>query len=369
MERAEVVKAYYPEIARVIDEQPDRDMKLLLINALYEKVMREEKQASEEIEKSFRDIVIKTIKAGDYVKAEQEIKRLTQLTTPPEKDTYSFDDLKVDLDTLPTGVNTGYKSLDRYVSLLPGLNIVAGRTGHGKTTLMLNMLTNMAGKEYKNKQMFFSLEEARPIIATKIFMILNNYIYDANKNFGYTVGHIKREDDERVKSIKPIFETMMDNIRVESETWDVNDILKKIEGYKKILKDKGQEVNVVFIDYVQLIRPAEKLGNRMLEITSVLRTLREYAVANNMAIVLGAQLRRDDSDKKAIRLQNLKEAGTIEEEASTVIAIYNQQQDSEVDTEDTSIEISVLKNRMGQTNRRVNLKFTPATLKIRDLEV
>ena len=103
---------------------------------------------------------------GDLVGAEEELTAgLQQLRSSRgvrEPEAYRLADLETDLATMAEGLWTGYESLDQILRIPAGaITILAGRPGHGKTTLQLNLLLSLA-RCYEDRQFFFfSYEEAR----------------------------------------------------------------------------------------------------------------------------------------------------------------------------------------------------------------
>jgi replicative DNA helicase len=103
-----------------------------------------------------------------------------------------------------------------------------------------------------------------------------------------------------------------------------------------------------------------------MELQKISETILETAKANNIPIILGAQLGRGTGKKEVLRLDNLREAGDIENDAKLVLGIWNQAKE-DADSKDESLksrkvdlEIVILKNRNGPSNQSAFLEFDRA---------
>jgi replicative DNA helicase len=104
----------------------------------------------------------------------------------------------------------------------------------------------------------------------------------------------------------------------------------------------------------------------------------QIAKDTGLPIILGAQLNRAASESKSKdpRLENLKEAGNLEEDANTVLSVYNDSRENEMDPQGNQykgmryvpLEIKALKNREGGVNRETILRFDRYTGFISDKE-
>jgi replicative DNA helicase len=135
-----------------------------------------------------------------------------------------------------------------------------------------------------------------------------------------------------------------------------------------------REVGAVFVDYIQRIplqRPLQG-GQRYLEIKRISDLLLEQAVACDLPLLLGAQLGRGDKSSDKVRLDNLRESGDFEQDANLVLGLWNaaaaeKEKDGEKEPgREVPVEISVLKNRNGQTGGRAFLNLDRPCLKLTD---
>jgi len=248
---------------------------------------------------------------------------------------YRLADLKADEDNAPDGLKTGFKNLDAVVSIPPeALTIVAGRPSHGKTALLLNMALNMA-QLYPDKHFFFfSYEQNRRTLARRL---------------------VKAASDG--EGGETLFDELSERLWIISEPYPVND-LSNVIGYLCQKYPTG----AVFVDYIQKIPSGRTFGTRQLELAHVSAELLRATLKHKAPIVLGAQLGRDKGRTDKVVLDNIREAGDIEQDANLVIGLHNQavekaQDNDHQPSETMDLTLWLLKNRDGIVNRSVSLEF------------
>lgn len=317
---------------------------------------------------------------GDLVGAEEELTAgLQQLRSSRgvrEPEAYRLADLETDLATMAEGLWTGYESLDALLRIPAGaITILAGRPGHGKTTLQLNLLLSLA-RCYEDRQFFFfSYEEARRPLALKCLMILAGQVLHERFNDNAYVNYLREKRGQNA-AIEEAIETFDDltgsgRLCLVDQQLRAEDLASTVGHLANT-----REVGAVFVDYIQRIplqRPLQG-GQRYLEIKRTSDLLLEQAVACDLPVILGAQLGRGDGKAKGsdrVRLDNLRESGDIEQDANLVLGLWTEA--AEKDKEDqpepgqvVPVEISVLKNRNGQANKRAILNLDRPCLKLTD---
>jgi len=340
---------------------------------------------------------------GDILGAELEMAqglealRSSRGVVAPEP--YMLADLEKDISTMSEGLSSGYASLDKLFKIPSGaLSIVAGRPGHGKTSLQLNMLLNMA-RGYKDKAFyFFSYEEAARPLAIKLIMLMAGKVLSEGFNLQAYIHYLKeqRGTDKAIdKAIQAQDTLARGNTMLLRGTDKAID--KAIQEYQELTSSgrlwlldsrlsaedlastigylaKSSEVGAVFVDYIQKVslqRPQQ--GQRYLEIKRVSELMLEQAVSLDIPIILGAQLGRSSGFDTKVRLDNLRESGDIEQDANLVLGLYNEAVDKiEEDKPDRSrqisLQVSVLKNRQGAAGLSSVLTFERPTLRIIDKE-
>ena len=131
-------------------------------------------------------------------------------------------------------------------------------------------------------------------------------------------------------------------------------------------------LGAIFIDYIQKIKNKEKFGTRQLELANTSSIILESAKTYSLPIILGAQLGRDKESKDKVKLDNLREAGDLEQDANLVLGLFNpsmeKAQDEQLQLKDRKVELKVtpLKNRNGIVNKTIKLDFDRPLLTITD---
>ena len=243
------------------------------------------------------------------------------------------------------GLPTGIKELDNTIT---GLNrsdliVLAARPGVGKTSLALNIARHVAVTA-KRRVAFFSLEMGREQLASRLL------------------------------STEALVEgTKLRSGDLSSTEWtrliEAGDILRRADIYiddtstLTVLEMKGKlrrldHVDLVVVDYLQLMNGTRKSDNRVNEISEITRNLKVLAKELNVPVIALSQLRRPTERTKDHRpgLSELRDSGSIEQDADIVIFLhreaYNATSEGGQVTEDmdqNAAEIIVAKNRHGET--------------------
>lgn len=217
------------------------------------------------------------------------------------------------------GLTSGFNDLD---SLTQGfqnsdLIIIAGRPSMGKTALGLNIAINVM-KESNLPVLFFSLEMSKLQIMYRLLAIETN-INQTQMRSGKLNQNawIKLNEVIRFASKLPFFVDDTFNLTVQ-------DIRTKL---KTILFEQG-EVGLVIIDYLQLMQSSKNTNeNRVQELSYITRSLKVLAREFNIPIIALSQLSRNVEnriDKKPV-LSDLRESGSIEQDADLVLLLYRNQ--------------------------------------------
>lgn len=288
---------------------------------------------------------------------------------------YTIDDLRSDLAMKLDGLKTGYSELDKLTRISnEAITLVGGRPSHGKTTFKLNLFVNMILEYPEQYFYFFSYEETRQQIAIKIINILSKCVIDKAQNISQIQGYIKsgsRAYPDINKGMQLYNDLVMKGrLRIVEATDNVQDLSQKITHLKSTVP-----LGAVFIDYIQKIKNKNKklFGTRQLELQNTSEIILETVKTNSLPIILGAQLGRGGSGE-AIRLENLRESGDLEQDANLVLGIYNpsmevaQKNDEKCFDREVELQVTLLKNRNGAANQTIKLKFDRPILKIKNWE-
>jgi replicative DNA helicase len=241
------------------------------------------------------------------------------------------------------GVPSGFVDLDRLTSGWQNgdLIILAARPSMGKTAMAVNIAYH-AARVAEMPTAFFSLEQPKEQLVQRLMA---------------SVGQINAS---RLRSA-----------RMESQEWErfygVDDLLLRtpihiidkaamtpleIRSHARRLKSR-QGVGLVIVDYLQLIRDV-KARSREQEIGGISRALKALAKELNIPVIALCQLNRDVEKRPSKRpmLSDLRESGSIEQDADVVIFIYRDEVYKGEDSKDKGLaEIHVAKQRNGPTGK------------------
>jgi replicative DNA helicase len=260
------------------------------------------------------------------------------------------------------GLTSGFYELD---SLTQGfqksdLIILAGRPAMGKTALSLN-ITLTSIKKSQLPVLFFSLEMSKEQIIYRLLSMETNINQIRLKN-----GNLSQSDWAKLTKVIKLLSKLPLFI---DDTVDlsVNDIRSKI---KTILFEK-KKIGLIIIDYLQLMQVSKtKLENRAQELSHITRLLKTLAREFNVPILALSQLSRNVEnrlDKKPV-LSDLRESGSIEQDADLVLMLYRNQFIQKKDSnsfqkfESEQIELILAKHRNGPTGT-IKLQFDKKQMK------
>ena len=238
------------------------------------------------------------------------------------------------------GVKTHYPDIDEYLVSMRDSNlyIVAGRPGTGKTALAMNIAMN----QLKNGSAVgvFSLEMSRNQLMERLLVSegkLNNI--DIQKG---------RFSDNEWKTLTNSAGVMSEYKLFIDDTPGINIYQIRSKARRMV---KEHNVKAVYIDYLQLILPVTPNPSRVREVGEISRGMKLMAKELNIPVVLLCQLNRSaDSrggkDKRPI-LSDLRESGSIEQDADVVMFIYREELDNPTEENKGVAEIIIKKNRHG----------------------
>ena len=250
------------------------------------------------------------------------------------------------------GLKTGYPDLDRLISWRPEqVSILAGRTSMGKTNLALNFMLKAAHDGASVG--FYSLEMSNSEISRRVFAIEGEI-----EAYRLSQVWLKRNDwlkiNQAVRSLKKLDITMDF-----SRSLSIMDIRSKARRAK--LHGK---LDLLVVDYLQLVKPFRKARSREEEVAETSRGLKSLARELKIPILVVAQLNRkcEDRPDKRPKLSDLRESGAIEQDADVVILIYRDK-DQDINCSNNGLmEVNVAKNRNGRTGL-VKLAYQESFLK------
>jgi DNA primase catalytic core len=294
-----------------------------------------------------------------------------------------FTTLLDEIANIPPAYRTGYKDLDRFIGFTPGaITLIGGRPSHGKTTLMFNLLLQMSNLYKDEKFYFFSYEEQVKNISVKLlnrlidtdlrgyYTEVNNLSKPTNYEFIKTYIKARRTDIAQIEEGKKQLQELIDSQRI--NVIDRNYSVEELSSLISYL-NKKERIGALIIDYIQRMRTDRRTQDKRTEIAHISDSVLQIAKDSGLPIILGAQLNRSavttGGNKKPV-LENLKEAGNLEEDANTVLSVYNESREKEEEggevKREVELEIKALKNREGEVNQTAILTFDKWTGVIKD---
>ena len=237
------------------------------------------------------------------------------------------------------GIPTGFRHLDR---ILTGLNkgdliVLAARPGIGKTSLALNIATNVA--KYRDCSVaFFSLEMTRNQLAARI---LSSEAKVESKSF--RTGEM--QPDDWIKIAETVDVLVKPNLYLD-DTSGIS--VAEVKAKSRRLNNLG----LIIVDYLQLMGGNRRYESRVQEISDITRAFKIMGKELNVPIILLSQLSRS-SEKQARRpmLSDLRDSGSIEQDSDVVLFLHpeDQEPENEESNENREMLLMVSKNRHGET--------------------
>ena len=237
----------------------------------------------------------------------------------------------------------GYKPLDDLTGgMTKGeITVVAGRPGHFKSTMTINIVSNLLNRG--QKVLVFNREMSNVEMMKKLIIIESQTLsYHTMR-----MGDFNESDKKELELAKNIITEKYKNLIMYDDVFDIDRAMREIRKHRP---------DVVVDDYIGLIDVIGVEDNR-LRIDNIMKQYKRAAKTYGMAAILVSQLNRaceDRSNKRPI-LRDLRDSGSIEQDAEMILFMYYDwrynYQDSMVG--EHGIEIVLGKNRYGKTGSKV----------------
>ena len=252
------------------------------------------------------------------------------------------------------GTPSGFTKLDRLTSgwQKSELIIIAARPSMGKTAFALSMARNMAIEHHK-KVAIFSLEMSSIQLVNRLIVSETDIPSDKIRNGRLTEEEWKQLDSRIKKLVQaPIFIDDTPAISI----FELRAKCRRLMAQHKL--------DIVIVDYLQLMSGPENAGSREQEVSNISRSLKSIAKELNIPILALSQLNRSVEMRGGTKrplLSDLRESGAIEQDADMVVFIHRQEKFGIPAFEDGSstkgiAEIILAKNRNGPVDD-VRLRF------------
>lgn len=252
-----------------------------------------------------------------------------------------------------TGIATGWYDIDKLTTGLHGgqLIIIAARPAMGKTAFALNLATNVALTSGKPVALF-NLEMGAEQLANR--MLSSQGQVEGNK---IATGKLLNDDWKRInEAISQLSEAKL--YMDDTPGLTIGEIRSKCRR----LASSDEGLGLVVIDYLQLITSSTNYGtNRQQEVSDISRSLKTMALELNIPVIALAQLSRavDSRENKRPIISDLRESGSIEQDADIVAFLYRDDYYNKEKVSDSNTSISefiVAKHRNGPT-KTIELLF------------
>ena len=245
-----------------------------------------------------------------------------------------------------TGIPTGWYDIDNITTGLQGnqLIIIAARPAMGKTAFALNLATNIAINTDKTVALF-NMEMGAEQLASRMLSSLGQI--EGKK---LATGKLMNDDWKRVnEAISQLSDAKM----YMDDTPGIT--IGEIRSKCRRLASSEEGLGVVIIDYLQLISSSTNYGaNRQQEVSDISRSLKTMAMELNVPVVALAQLSRavDSRENKRPIMSDLRESGSIEQDADIVAFLYRDDyynKEKAIDANTSISEFIIAKHRNGPT--------------------
>ncbi|MCD6407466.1 replicative DNA helicase [bacterium] len=264
-----------------------------------------------------------------------------------------------------TGLPTGFIDLDKMTTGLHPSDfvIIASRPSMGKTALACNIALNLNAGENKTPILIFSLEMSKEQLVQRMMCC------EAKINL--------MRLRQGMLSDKDIGELLVVAGRLDKMPIFIDDTpsLNVFELRARARRIKAKEdIQLIIIDYLQLMKGRRKAENRQQEISEISASLKSLAKELGIPVIALSQLSRatEQREHKRPQLSDLRESGSIEQDADLVLLLYREEVYEPTEENEGIAEIIIAKQRNGPTGT-VKLAFLKEftrfeNLAIRELE-
>jgi len=243
------------------------------------------------------------------------------------------------------GIPTGFKEFDHITNGLQNSDLIllAARPGVGKTSLAMNIINNSSIIHGK-KCAVFSLEMPMEQLAQRSLCSVACVNMEKALN-----GTLTEKDWQALWTANKT----LNGSSIFIDDNGLNTPMDILSKCRRLKREKG--LDLIMIDYLQLMKSGLNTENRVLEISDITRNLKIAAKDLNVPIILLSQLSRAVETRNDHRpmLSDLRDSGAIEQDADIVLFIYNPAKYNDVVSEDDEgiIELEIAKHRNGSTGK------------------
>jgi len=280
-----------------------------------------------------------------------EMEKLTVTNVKPPTDLAEAYRLDIEQRKISQPLKYGLRTLDYFTGGIRNkeLTVIAARPSIGKTALALQIAYNLAIQE--NKVFIFSLEMSGPQLTERIACRLTEISHEHLK----TPKFLTEDENTHLNQFIGYMEKTQIYLNVVEGVSTLSGVKKYIEFYKP---------SVVFIDQLSQLKENRRFNSPRERFTYMTNTLKSMAMELDIPIILCAQINRSAQNKKPT-LADLKESGSIEEDADNVIMIH---QDEESDNETIDMLILIRKQRNGVRDVEIDTVYRKKRFKFDEID-
>lgn len=233
-------------------------------------------------------------------------------------------------------LRTGYLDLDKIIEGLheQELTLLGARPGVGKTAFSLQMAEHIAKKGVY--VYFVSLEMSRKQLGNRI--IAREAEIDSHV---LRMGWLTEENFAKINEVAGNVADI--KMCIDSESTTIQDIEDKANELKQ-----EKNLGLMVIDYLQLLKSRNKFTNREQEVADISRRLKLLSKELDIPVVALCQLNRETEKRRRPLLADLRESGSLEQDADNVIFLYVDDEEK-VKNRVIDVEVIVAKQRNGPT--------------------
>lgn len=274
--------------------------------------------------------------------------------------------------TAGKGIPTGFKGLNAILNgFQPSdLILIAARPGQGKTSIGMNFIEHAAmhatrktaaGKDDPYRCAVFSLE--MPAIQLAKRMLCSEARVDMSKA---NSGRLSPEDWQSIMAAK----ARLDKAHIYIDDSSLTTPIEILSKCRRLKREHG--LDIVMIDYLQLMSSGDRVESRQQEISTITRTMKIAAKELNVPILLLSQMSREVEKRtnKTPQMSDLRESGAIEQDADIIMFIYREHDANDMSVDESirnKVDLIIAKHRNGETGK-VELRWDGPTVRFVDVD-
>lgn len=237
------------------------------------------------------------------------------------------------------GVPTGFADIDHKLAGLQDSNllILAARPGQGKTAMVLNIAQHVSVVQ-KQTVGIFSLEMSKEELVDRL--LVSQADVDA---WRLKTGRLSDDDFARLSEAMG---ELADAPLFIDDTPGINLFEMRTKARRLLV---NQKMKLLIVDYLQLVDPGRRLDNRVQEVSIISQSLKNLARELKIPVLAVSQLSRavESRGSKIPQLADLRESGSIEQDADVVMFLYREDTDTTEKWEHQIVKLLVAKHRNG----------------------